>query len=435
MPANTIEIRETQNGNTAIAATNSLRQDENERGLSTANSLVVVNAKRPISAANSTISISRQFDRKPNPATNSLSEITDQVQAYEDGLEEFPFALSRAEVHGERLILNGTSLELGDDGVGTICKLIGAPFNYVNDLPGELKEKNLTFGLRKTGEQGKRISDKTSVVLGRGGRLAGFRRADLCHPPAIDLIRAIEEGLGEAANGSTAEVTCGAESFTVDIVSDHLPQVKGDVCKSGIRLEHSLTGDEATRIFGHVVRLQCLNGLTVRECVGARQGARARRFDSKQPRARELQFDQIKNLVVDMKQTLKNRIDAITKLQNESVEEREMGSTFERFLRSARLHSDNMMRLLHWAWQQADGGNGQTTYFGMLNAFTFLGTYGAIIRDTNNKVIYEVSDRQRNALAVLAGVFANQHVHMCPACFRRIGDTHEHEPATEETRA
>ena len=108
----------------------------------------------------------------------------------------------------------------------------------------------------------------------------------------------------------------------------------------------------------------------------------------------------IRRLTAETWRPLLEKLDAIRKLQQETVNARAM---LEQFVRRSRLYSQRTMNLLLSAWQ-IEGS--ESTAFGVLNALTWAATHST-----------ELTDRQKEMLAQLAGIFANRRTHVCPKCF------------------
>ena len=130
--------------------------------------------------------------------------------------------------------------------------------------------------------------------------------------------------------------------------------------------------------------------------------ARTRRLDAGQQNAESLQIDQIRSMVVKIRQRLDAKLGAIKKLAGERADRAQL----EQFLHQARMHSRGLMDGLQNAW--AVEGD-ERTAFGLLNALTRLATHDA-----------GLSARQRAALARLAGIYANRNGHLCPRCFSML---------------
>ena len=148
-----------------------------------------------------------------------------------------------------------------------------------------------------------------------------------------------------------------------------------------------------------VVRLVCSNGMIHRECLGSRRTARTRRLDANRSDAEPLQLEQVRRLVTTTRQRLGEKLEAIGRPAQERADEHQL----EQFLRRARMHSRRMMDQIRRSWA-SEGG--EQTAFGLFNALTRVATHAT-----------DLSGHQRTALARLAGIYANRHVHLCPNCF------------------
>jgi hypothetical protein len=116
-----------------------------------------------------------------------------------------------------------------------------------------------------------------------------------------------------------------------------------------------------------------------------------------------MQTAQIRKLVTDTWSGLQEKLAAIRRLGDKRVEVR---AALERFLRQAHLYSVSLMAQLLHAWEEEGG---ESTAFGALNALTRVATHSP-----------ELPPWQRHRLSRLAGVYANQDVHLCPHCFSII---------------
>jgi hypothetical protein len=249
-----------------------------------------------------------------------------------------------------------------------------------------------------------KLTDKTSSIISRGETFLDLGRSDLFTLDHVAVVTAICEAVG--GNGSDLEVRnlcLNDHSMTLDLVSPQLAEEvrPGDVLRGGLHVAHSEYYGQATQIMGYVLRLLCINGLLQRQCLGEsrRSTPRTRRLAMSHPEAREMQMDQIRKIVART-WSGQEKLAAISQLQNKEVE---IKLTLERFLRQAHLFSRGLMDLLLQAWETE--GREQSA-FGALNALTRVATHAS-----------ELPGWKRQRLARLAGIFANQDVHLCPHCF------------------
>ena len=112
-------------------------------------------------------------------------------------------------------------------------------------------------------------------------------------------------------------------------------------------------------------------------------------------------MEQIRKLVVENWKRLEQKLAAINQLQSKRIEG--IGAVIERFLRQAHLFSRSLYGRLLGAWEEE--GKEQSA-FGVLNALTRVATH-----------THDMPAWQRQRLSRLAGIYANQDVHMCPHCF------------------
>lgn len=172
---------------------------------------------------------------------------------------------------------------------------------------------------------------------------------------------------------------------------------------AGVSVFHSLTGESATRVDGHLHRLFCLNGATISECVKPRRVHRTRRLSVNHPGARQQQRDQIQRLAKDALDRLNARMDGLSRLTTEAADLEHLAPNW---LRRSRLSPDRLMPLLRQA--HADEGSENTAY-GIMNAFTRVATHNS-----------SLAPNIRNALARMGGLLAFGHSRLCPKCWSLI---------------
>ena len=348
----------------------------------------------------------------------TLGEVRKQIRRGESEWHRVAAPLSSLRVEGDRIIAGEQEFRLTEPGLVSMCGEINAPPRYINSLNADLRSLNLEYGLKTAGQRKRGLRDQNSLILVRDGEFRGLGRSDLHTLPGAEVISAVQDGLGSGLDGFRVEnFTLCEESFALDVVSERMTaEVRaGDILQAGIHLEHALVGETATIVTAYVLRLVCKNGLTHRECIGSRKTKRTRRLSSDRENAAELQHAQIKGLVEQTCQRLEGNLQAIRNLRDDRFHAvPDVDRTFEQFLRRGRMYSQNLMQLLRRAWAEDLGGNRELTHFGVLNALTWLATH-----------CRGVSDRQRTALSGLAGIFANQRVHICPACFSVVSGSGE----------
>jgi hypothetical protein len=319
------------------------------------------------------------------------------------GLGSIQFPMSRMRVESGRMIAGERELRIESEGWRRLCNQFGAPADYVRErLSPELRDSVMAFHLRSGSAARSGLTDANSRILHRNGEFVALGRSDLHTLGGDAFLQAVTDGFEEDARTmEVQELEVEDESIRLDIV---VPSVanevrRGDVIQAGVRLEHAYTGERATSVLAYFVRLLCTNGTVYRQCVGSRQTARTRRLDAARHDAEGLQVDQIRRLILTTRQGLAEKLEGIRRLTEERADEQQL----EQFLRRARMHSGGLVNQLRQSWA-AEGS--EQTAFGLFNALTRLATHGT-----------ELSGRQRAALARLAGIYANRHVHLCPNCF------------------
>ena len=253
-----------------------------------------------------------------------------------------------------------------------------------------------------------KLTDGTSCIVSRDGAFLGLGRFDLLTLDNVAIVQAVWEGVGTDAPALEVQnLHWDDESFALEVVSPRLAEEirPGDVIRAGVHVNHSQLDGEATQVMAYVLRLLCENGLVQRQCLGEKRGStpRARRLPADRPEAREMQIAQVSRLITDIWGGLQEKLAAIRRLQDKRVE---VSTALERFLRQAHLFSRALMSQLLRAWE-AEGG--EATAFDALNALTHVATHAR-----------EMPAWQRQRLARLAGVYANQDIHLCPYCFSII---------------
>jgi len=243
-------------------------------------------------------------------------------------------------------------------------------------------------------------------MISRKGQFVTFTRNDLIEFRGGDVLDAIGDGIGQGVDQIIVNrMEFSSDSFEFDLVSPVIAEQirEGDIIQAGLRVAYSPIAEFATRIESYVLRLLCMNGMTHRQCVSNNSITRTRRLSVSHPNAKQLQYDQVRRLSAETWQGLTSQLEAVRSLASERVT---VPDFLVRFLRRARLFSQNTMRLLQDAWE-SEGA--EETAFAALNAITNVATH----RD-------ELSTSHRRSLSSLAGVLANRSTHICPRCFSVI---------------
>jgi hypothetical protein len=222
------------------------------------------------------------------------------------------------------------------------------------------------------------------------------------------VLRAAEETLGtEGESLFVARIGHDSEGVDVDLVSPSkaIAVRRGDIVQSGLHIVHHPFGSHATLIEAFIYRLVCGNGMTRRECVsGGDRPARTRKLPVDFPNNRELQMAQIRRLTRQTWDGLQVQLDTLRATSERPAHVEEL---LARWLQRARMSVRTMMARLLDAWREEGAEN---TYYGAVNALTRVATHHQ-----------DLSERQRRALASLAGLLSFSDVHICPRCFSVLG--------------
>jgi hypothetical protein len=334
----------------------------------------------------------------------SISDAHACTRDFESGLAFDSHPRGLILVASNRLSAANRDYSLEGDGLRRLCQSVAAPFPYLHSLPPCLRSELLQYHVDRCHGSGSRRSHNSTTIISRDGRFLAFGRADLQMLTGSQILSAAAEAINENRYAlQVSRIGFAQERMVFEIVGRQaVAEVRrGDVITAGIRVEHCYLGTQATTVHAFVLRLVCANGLTARECTGPRCTARTRRLPTQSENAAQRQIDQVRRLTSERWAHAQRVLDSVRRLREEQVANPSV--VFERFLRTGRLYSQSLMKRLIEAWRSEDN---EHTAFGVLNALTRVATH-----DTN------LSDRQRRALAALAGIFAQKNTHICPHCF------------------
>ena len=297
------------------------------------------------------------------------------------------------------VIYKGVSLPLDKGTQLGLLRCVGGPEHYWSEHTPAFQAKALMEHARKWD-----FGHRPLLVHRNQEELVTITRGDLHALPISDVVRAIEQGVGE--NSPSLFVSrIGRAGLQVDIElvspSKALAVRPGDIVQSGLHISHQRYGGSATLIEAFIYRLVCSNGLVKRQCVhgGGRQ-SRIRRLPAKMKNSHELQMEQVRRLARETWDGLEVQLE---RLQATSERPANVMELLQHWLEGARFSWRNIEGRVHAAWQKEDSEN---TYYGAVNTLSRLATHEA-----------ELSDRQRRTLASLAGLLALSGARVCPKCF------------------
>jgi len=334
----------------------------------------------------------------------TIDEAIREMASAEEQLTEDRVAAEELRAEPGHLLARGRSYRLGDEGMERFCKRLGAPSKYLMNLDQHVSASVIQHHLDR-GDLGQ--GHFTLVV--RNGAFVAFGRTDLQRLTGAEVVQAVVAGIGpESESLHVSGLSCANDSYQLDLLSEEISEevAAGDIVRAGLRITHSLIGDHATQIESYIIRLICENGLTHRECAGAR-AVRTRRLPAGDPDARRLQIAQVERLAGQAWGTLRRKLQGMRALRDEQIDVRRF---LERWLQRARLSGRNLMPLLLQAWE-VEGS--EPNALSALNAITRVATHQL-----------NLPLRHRRTLSALAGLIAYKSVHLCPRCMSLVSDSH-----------
>lgn len=384
------------------------------------NHLSLIEGENAIAATNS---VSPSEEPWATHAANKVSfdAAIRRIEAHERQFEHSILPANEIRVEAGCVIAGGKELSLGVVGFGNLCQRLKAPESFLLDLEPDMRNRLLRHQIRRGRFADKKMSVGKGRLVSRDGWFVDLDRADLITLSGVEILEAIRAGLGETSAALKVEtLNLRYDSFQIDLIADRFT---GGELGGGIHVNHSFLGRYATRVTTYVIRQVCSNGMIQRECVGSREVARTRRLEDL-PHNRAMQIEQVRRLAEEAAKRITPTFESIGSLRIKALkDETAVYRVMEQFLRNARMHSKHMMALLRLAWKHELGGNRELSYYGVLNAFTWLATHSSRIEEAELKTIelttnHLPSELQTAQLFRLSGVFANQANHLCPECYR-----------------
>jgi hypothetical protein len=335
----------------------------------------------------------------------NFAEALAKIRLEDSKLAERVVDVNHLTIEPDGLNAAGEQLHLSRKGFEQLCDRFhhqpGVPASYIASLPAPLSTQLLHHHLNAGFEGG-----YTIALYLRGEEVNGIGRPDLVRLPGTDVMEAVLDGMGGREHDlEITRLGLADDSIRFDLVTQRAEREirPGDVVYAGVSVSHSLTGEFATRVEGHLHRLVCRNGAIHRECLGPRRTPRTRRLSANHPRARHQQREQIRRLAMDALARLNERLDGLRRLTAERADLEHLGPNW---LRRSRLSPDRLMPFLRQAHVEEGG---EETAYGIMNAFTRVATHNT-----------ELSPNVRNVLARMGGLLAFGHSRLCPKCWSLI---------------
>jgi hypothetical protein len=329
--------------------------------------------------------------------TMTLDEVVSLSCSDDQTFEEITVPPDAVEFVGDEVRVNDRSWYRNQDALKRTYRNINAPGEFLCGLNPKIQGAVLAeaFGRGDCGE--------TITITVRGGELYTICRGDLTRLTKSEVLAAVIRTLGEHAKSlSPTKIGMAGDLLDLELTTPRksIDVRRGDAVQGGLHISHSVYGEQATVVETFSFRLVCLNGMMHRECPSQAGFARTRKLPLGHTNGKELQMEQVGRLV---KQAWDRMEPLLQELRGTGERTADVEAVLTGWLQRARISTTAMMPRLREAWQ-AEGA--ENTQYGAINALTRVATHGD-----------GLSDRQRRALASLAGLVAFSKVHICPRCF------------------
>jgi hypothetical protein len=295
----------------------------------------------------------------------------------------------------EGVIYDGRLIRMNQKRRTRLFNKLGAPGNYLQDLPARLQADALAFHA-DSGKFG-----PAPLLITAGDEAVTFELTNLTCLTDCEVLEAVAEALGADAESLILQkIELTDESISMQFVTPRktIEVRPGDIVQSGLSITHHRFGSQATWIEAFVLRLVCSNGMTRRECGGL---TRTRRLSADDPNSRALQMTQIRLLTQQTWNGLQRKLEA---LRTTSERPADVEALLRTWLGNAGLSEKKMMPRLLAAWSREGS---ERTEYAVVNALTWVATHGGDA----------VTQRQRRLLASMGGLLAFAKVHLCDQCW------------------
>jgi hypothetical protein len=357
---------------------------------------------------------------------NKMSETLAVIRALDESLRRQLVPAKSLRFRNGHLVVGERSLGVDDEHFRSLCDATAAPPGYLRYL-GEpytsyLLSRQFTRGdhlnqLAKQRLLGLTRRHKEEVcVVSRDGRFVGFGRPDLQTLRAADVLHAVTNAAKRVFhdkfdNFILKHSSIDADGFSIDLV---IPASRaeirvGDVVNGGFHVSHSFIASHATRIETYIHRLMCSNGAIKRECLSAegRRASRIRRRTTNRLDAVDISLKGIEEYALRLASRLHANLAAIPELCTQRVTN--VRQFVERQLQQVpRLHSKRLVDRIVDAFSREP----EDTAYGVFNAMTWVATH-----TPSN----DLRPTVRDGLTRLSGILGTRAHHICPHCFRMVG--------------
>lgn len=319
-----------------------------------------------------------------------------------------PASYYSSRVEGNRFLSGDNEYLLDHLGWQALAAGLKAPFKYWSSFDEGARAQIANLHLRQYDHHG-------MDVVACDGVFRGFRLSHLVHLSSAKVIRALQAGLGlDAPHFTVHKTELTDNTLRVELVTPRRAQEvrPGDLVQGGLTLSHSFVGEHGTAVDLYSLRLACQNGMTHRSC---KQISRSRRLKAKDEGSTLAAMEQLERLVQGRLKHLDELLACYRTLPDKPITEGNESpeAAMKAFLlpelRRSKLWSEKLWKdeLLE-AWQNEQGGAGQSTRYAAVNTVTYVATHS------------KMSFRQRQVLARLAGLITYRDVHFCEKCHQAV---------------
>lgn len=160
---------------------------------------------------------------------------------------------------------------LSPTALGTLLAKIGFPRPYLNKIPIEQVNKlvvpHLDFWY------GKELAGQVlRLLIIKNNAVAAIPNANFKHVPISEILSAVDEVLGKSVLGYH-KVWPGTKAFQFSVLTPEEATIKSgqknDVFNAGIRISHSIDGQQSTTVSPYLFRQWCSNGATTEHQLGS----------------------------------------------------------------------------------------------------------------------------------------------------------------------
>jgi hypothetical protein len=357
---------------------------------------------------------------------NTLSETVAAIRAADESLRRQLVPARNLRFRNGQLVVGERSFAVDDEHFRNLCEAAAAPAGYLRYL-GEpytsyLLSRQFARGDHLTQLAKQRLLGRTRrhkdevCVVSRDGKFVGFGRPDLQTLRAADVLHAVTNATKRVFHDNfdnfiLKRSSMDADGFSIDLV---IPASRaeirvGDVINGGFHVSHSFIASHATRIDTYIHRLVCSNGAVKRECLSTESGraARIRRRTTNSLDAVDNSLKGIEEYALRLANRLHASLAAIPELCTQRVTN--VRQFVERQLQQVpRLHSKRLVDRIVDAFSREP----EDTAYGVFNAMTWVATHtpSSGLRPT-----------VRDGLTRLSGILGTRAHHICPHCFRMVG--------------